>query len=148
MLALYPGSFDPFTKGHLDVAERALAIFGALHIAVVHNPSKRAQHSLEERVSAIQGAIPAASVGVLESGLLVDYAKKVGANVLVKGLRNETDVEAELAQARINRDLSGIETLFLMADPQNVHISSTLVRQVEALGGDVSAYLPKGGNND
>lgn len=148
MLALYPGSFDPFTKGHLDVAERALGIFGELHIAVVHNPSKEAKHSLEERVAAITKVIPAASLGVLESGLLVDYAKKIGAQVLVKGLRNSTDVEAELAQAKINKDLSGIETLFLMADPENVKISSTLVRQVEALGGDVSAYLPKGENND
>jgi pantetheine-phosphate adenylyltransferase len=147
MLALYPGSFDPFTKGHLDVAERALAIFGEVHIAVVHNPAKQAQNSLDERVAAIREAIPVAAVGVLESGLLVDYAKRIGADVLVKGLRNSTDVESELAQAKINKDLSGIETLFLMADPQNVKISSTLVRQVQALGGDVSAYLPEGENN-
>ena len=148
MFALYPGSFDPFTKGHLDVAKRALDIFGALHIAVVHNPAKQAKNSLESRVAAIQEVIPEATVGVLESGLLVNYAKNVGADVLIKGLRNSTDVDSELAQAKINKDLSGLETLFLMADPENVKISSTLVRQVEALGGDVSAYLPKGEKND
>ena len=145
-LAVYPGSFDPFTLGHLDIAKRAAATFDALTIVVVHNPSKTPLMSLQERAEAIRaafGELPKTiCVDVLETGLLADYCNKIGASVIVKGVRSNNDVDYELPMARVNRDLSGVETVMLPASGEYAHISSTLVRQVFELGGDASAYLP------
>lgn len=146
-LAIYPGSFDPFTLGHLDVAHRAAELFGKLQILVVHNPGKSPRFTIHERASMIEAALAEAelenvTVGVLESGLLTDACAKLGAGVIVKGLRNTSDVANELPQAFVNRDLSGIETIYLPAAPETSYISSTLVRQVAELGGDISTYVP------
>jgi pantetheine-phosphate adenylyltransferase len=146
-LAVYPGSFDPFTLGHLDVARRAAALFGQLEILVVHNPQKSGRFEIADRVAIISGAISDAglsdvTVKQLPSGLLSDYCKSVGASVIVKGIRNSSDVASELPQAFVNRDLSGIETVYLPSDPALSHVSSSLVRQVADLGGDISRYVP------
>ena len=146
-LAIYPGSFDPFTLGHLDVAHRAAELFGKLHILVVHNPGKSPRFTIQERAAMIEAALAEAkldnvTVGVLESGLITDACAKLGVGVIVKGLRNTSDVANELPQAFVNRDLSGIETIYLPAAPETSYISSTLVRQVAELGGDISTYVP------
>ena len=148
-IAVVPGSFDPITHGHLDVIRRAATIFDEVHVLVVHNPGKNAMLPIAERVSLIQksldedpsetGNITVASWSV---GLLVDYCTEVGATVLVKGLRSQIDVTYETPMVIMNRSLAGVETVFLLPDPQNAHVSSTLVRQVAALGGDVSQYVP------
>jgi pantetheine-phosphate adenylyltransferase len=146
-LAVYPGSFDPFTLGHLDIAKRAAETFDGLTIVVVHNPSKTAMLSPQERAEAIRaafGELPKnICVDVLETGLLANYCTKIGASVIVKGIRSNNDVDYEFPMARVNRDISGIETLMLPASGEYAHISSTLVRQVFELGGDASAYLPE-----
>ncbi len=146
-LAVYPGSFDPFTLGHLDVARRAAKLFGELQILVVHNPQKTGRFEIADRVVVIDGALAEAglqnvSVRQLPTGLLSDYCKSVGADVIVKGIRSSSDVTSELPQAFVNRDLSGIETVYLPSDPALSHISSSLVRQVAELGGDISSYVP------
>lgn len=147
-LAVYPGSFDPFTLGHLDVARRAAAIFDTVLVAVVHNPSKTPAFSAAERQELIRQVLAEEKltnvhVKLLGQGLLTDFCKLVGGTVIVKGLRNGSDVSSELPQAFVNRDLSGIETLYLPSDPALSFISSTLVRQVAELGGDIENYVPK-----
>jgi len=148
-LAVYPGSFDPITKGHLDIIERSLAIFDRVQVLVVHNPSKQAFFTIDERIEMIVKALGErsidgqVSVASLSEGLLIDYSKKVGADTLIKGFRTGVDIEYELPMARVNRDLSGIETVFLPSDPANTHISSSLVKQVANLGGDISKYVPQ-----
>lgn len=147
-LAVYPGSFDPFTLGHLDVARRAATIFDTVLVAVVHNPSKTPAFSAAERQELIRQVLAEEKltnvhVKLLGQGLLTDFCKLVGGTVIVKGLRNGSDVSSELPQAFVNRDLSGIETLYLPSDPALSFISSTLVRQVAELGGDIENYVPK-----
>ena len=154
-IAVYPGSFDPVTFGHLDIAARAAGLVDELHIVVVHNPAKKPYFSSEERVALIEASFTEAarfgkafptgikiSVDTLDSGLLVDYCHKVGATVLIKGVRNNADLEYELPMARVNRDLAGVETIFLPADPGQGFVSSSLVKQVAELGGSVDTYVP------
>ena len=147
-IAVVPGSFDPVTLGHLDVIERAAGIFDEVHVLVVHNPGKTALLPIAQRVSLIEQAIRDAGIGgniVVTSwsvGLLVDYCTDVGASVLVKGIRSQVDVAYETPMAIVNRDLAGVETVFLLPDPAHAHVSSSLVRQVASLGGDVSPYVP------
>lgn len=147
-IAVVPGSFDPVTRGHLDVIERAAGIFDELHVLVVHNPGKTALLPIAQRVSLIQESIAEAGIAgsILVTswsvGLLVDYCTDVGASVLVKGIRSEVDVAYETPMAIVNRDLAGIETVFLLPSPEHAHVSSSLVRQVAALGGDVAPYVP------
>ncbi|GAA1950176.1 pantetheine-phosphate adenylyltransferase [Agromyces allii] len=147
-IAVVPGSFDPVTKGHLDVIERAAGIFDELHVVVVHNPDKNALLPIAQRVALIERAIVDAGIAgriVVASwsmGLLVDYCSDVGATVLVKGVRSQIDVAYETPMAIVNRHLAGVETVFLLPDPGNAHVSSSLVRQVAALGGDVAPYVP------
>lgn len=145
--AVYPGSFDPFTLGHLDVAKRALSLFDRLEVLVVHNPAKTPSFSPEQRVEQIRQALAEAglqnvTVSSLSSGLLATHCAQLGATAIVKGVRNDSDLQVELPQARVNRDQSGIETAFLPGDPALSHISSSLVRQVADLGGDISKYVP------
>ena len=143
--AIYAGTFDPFTVGHLDIANRAAEQFEQLTIVVVENTQKTSLLSLQARVSAIQATFAndsRVSVQSLEGGLLVDFAKDAGATVLVRGVRSVSDFEYEVPMAHINRELSGLDTLMLAASPAVSHISSSLVRQVFSAGGDVSAYLP------
>ena len=148
-IAVVPGSFDPVTLGHLDVIGRAAGIFDELHVLVVHNPGKTALIPFADRVelikqsiaeSGIRGRITVTSWSV---GLLVDYVAEVGAAVIVKGIRGEADVAYETPMAIVNRNLAGVETIFLLPDPAHAHVSSSLVRQVASLGGDVSPYGPK-----
>jgi pantetheine-phosphate adenylyltransferase len=154
-IAVYPGSFDPVTFGHLDIAARAAALFDELHILVVHNPAKKPYFSSEERVALIESSFSEAArfgkafpvgtkviVDTLDNGLLVDYCHKVGASVLIKGVRNNADLEYELPMARVNRDLAGVETIFMPADPGQGFVSSSLVKQVAELGGSVDNYVP------
>jgi pantetheine-phosphate adenylyltransferase len=147
-LAVYPGSFDPITLGHLDIIERTLEVFEHLEVVVVHNPGKRPFFTVAERVQMVTEALiernlfGRVTVSSLESGLLTDYAKQLGANVMIKGFRTGVDIEYELPMARVNRDLSGIETVFLPSDPANTHISSSLVKQVASLNGDITKYVP------
>jgi pantetheine-phosphate adenylyltransferase len=147
-LAVYPGSFDPLTLGHLDIIERALDVVERLQVVVVHNPGKQPFFTLAERVQMVtdalieRGLLGKVTVDSLESGLLTSYASELGASVLIKGFRTGVDIEYELPMARVNRDLSGIETIFLPSDPANTHISSSLVKQVASLGGDITKYVP------
>ncbi len=148
-IAVVPGSFDPITLGHLDVIDRAAGIFDELHVPVVHNPDKTALLPVAQRVSLIEKSIVDAGlpdnirVTSWSVGLLVDYCTDVGASVLVKGVRSQLDVAYETPMAIVNRNLAGVETIFLLPDPAHAHVSSSLVRQVAGLGGDVSPYVPK-----
>jgi pantetheine-phosphate adenylyltransferase len=145
-IAVYPGSFDPITFGHIDIAARAAKLFDRVHVLVVHNPDKDPRFSAAERVELVKAALADVKgnfdVNSLESGLLVDYCKMVHARALVKGIRTTVDIDYELPMAQVNRDLSGIETILIPADPMHGFISSSLVRQVATLGGDVSKYVP------
>lgn len=148
-IAVVPGSFDPVTHGHLDVIRRAAGIFDEVHVLVVHNPGKDAMLPITERVGLIQkslaeegGAPSNVTVASWSVGLLVDYCTEVGASVLVKGIRSQIDVAYETPMAIMNRSLAGVETVFMLPDPGHAHVSSTLVRQVAALGGDVTPYVP------
>jgi pantetheine-phosphate adenylyltransferase len=147
-IAVVPGSFDPVTLGHLDVIDRAAGLFDELHVLVVHNPGKTALLPIAKRVSLLREAIAEAGlpdnirVESWSVGLLVDYCTDVGASVLVKGIRSQVDVAYETPMAIVNRNLAGVETVFLLPDPAHAHVSSSLVRQVASLGGDISPYVP------
>jgi pantetheine-phosphate adenylyltransferase len=156
-IAVYPGSFDPLTFGHLDIVARSARLFDELHILVVHNPAKTPRFSSEQRIELIEHSLseaarfgtplPSASkvkivIASLDNGLLVDYCRKVGASALVKGVRSNADLEYELPMARVNRDLAGVETIFIPADPAQGFVSSSLVKQVADLGGSVDKYVP------
>ena len=146
-IAVYPGSFDPITFGHIDIATRAAKLFETVHVLVVHNPAKHPKLSLEKRVELVKAVLAEVPgnfvVDSLAQGLLVDYCKGISAQALVKGVRTNVDIDYELPMAQVNRDLSGIETVFLPADPAHGFISSSLVKQVADLGGDVSKYVPE-----
>ena len=146
-IAVYPGSFDPITFGHIDIATRAAKLFETVHVLVVHNPAKHPKLSLEKRVELVKAVLAEVPgnfvVDSLAQGLLVDYCKGISAQALVKGVRTNVDLDYELPMAQVNRDLSGIETVFLPADPAHGFISSSLVKQVADLGGDVSKYVPE-----
>lgn len=147
-IAVVPGSFDPVTLGHLDVIERAARLWDEVHVLVVHNPDKSALLPIAQRVALIERSIEDAGivgrivVASWSVGLLVDYCTDVGANVLVKGIRSQVDVAYETPMAIVNRHLADVETVFLLPNPANAHVSSSLVRQVASLGGDVSPYVP------
>ena len=148
-IAVYPGSFDPITLGHLDIAARAANLFDEVHILVVHNPSKAPRFSSEERVELIRTSLAELkisgpgkiSVDTLDGGLLVNYCKMIGATALVKGFRTSVDLDYELPMAQVNRDLASVETVFIPADPIHGHVSSSLVKQVADLGGEVTKYV-------
>ena len=147
-LAVYPGSFDPITLGHVDIIERCSKIVDELHVLVVHNPEKTPRFSSAKRIELIEESLKEAGVTSskikvteLSSGLLVDYIRKVDAKLLIKGFRNNVDLDYELPMAKVNRDLSGIETIFISADPQYGLVASSLVREVASLGGPVQNYV-------
>lgn len=148
-IAVVPGSFDPVTLGHIDVIKRASKVFDEVHVLIVHNPDKDALLPMSERVHLMEEALKEAGIGsnvIVASysvGLLVDYCTDVGATVLVKGIRSQIDVAYETPMVIMNRSLAGVETVFFLTDPQHAHVSSSLVREVAALGGDVSPYVPK-----
>ncbi|MBF0814807.1 pantetheine-phosphate adenylyltransferase [Microbacterium paludicola] len=147
-IAVVPGSFDPPTLGHLDVIRRAARLYDELHVVVVHNPDKAGMLPAAQRVALLEQSIREDGmpgnviVGSWSVGLLVDYAQEVGAGVLVKGIRSQVDVAYETPMAVVNRHLADIETVFLLPEPSHALVSSSLVRQVAGLGGDVSPYVP------
>lgn len=144
LTALCPGTFDPVTNGHLDIIERAAERFDALVVAVLDNPEKRPLFTVEERVSLLKevtAELPNVEVDSF-SGLLVDYAARRGAEVVVKGLRAVSDFEYEIQMAQMNHRLGGLETLFMTTNPQWSFLSSSLVKQVASLGGDVAGLVP------
>ncbi len=143
--ALFPGSFDPFHDGHLEVVERAARLFDEVVVAVVRNPQKaEPMFALEERVAMLEesvAGIDAARI-VSVSTLVVDVAKDVGASAIIRGLRAVSDFENELQMAQMNRQLSGIDTLFIPTSATRSFIASRLLREVARFGGDVSSMVP------
>ena len=143
--AIFPGSFDPITNGHLDVVRRSMKLFDELIIAVGRSPVKNQLFTPEERVEMIAELItdmPGVSVESFE-GLTVEYAANKEADVILRGLRSLTDVHYEFQLAMTNRAVAGIETVFIMTGEQYGFTSSTLIRQVASLGGDLSNLIPK-----
>jgi pantetheine-phosphate adenylyltransferase len=143
--ALFPGTFDPPTLGHLDVARRAAALFDEVTIGLADHPEKRPLFSVEERL-ALLGALVADLPGVRVeriTGLVVDAARALGATVLVRGVRNSRDFDYEVEMARTNRVLApAIDTVLVVPDGAYAHITSTLVRQISRLGGDTTELVP------
>lgn len=143
-LAVYPGAFDPPTLGHLDIIRRGLTIFDELVVAVTANPGKQPLLEVAEREALLREAtadLGGVSVETYE-GLTVDYAKHRGARVILRGIRTMSDLDYESHLAGTNRALSGIETVFVLAGDATRFITSSLVREVARLGGDVSAMVP------
>lgn len=142
--ALCPGSFDPPTNGHIDVIERCLDVFERVVVGVIHNPSKSPLFSAEERVGILKELLadqPRVEVGSFE-GLLVDYAKSVDARVIVKGLRAVTDFDYEFQMAQMNYELANMDTMFVATSPAYSYLSSSLVKEVARLGGNVDSLVP------
>lgn len=143
--AVYAGSFDPVTLGHLDVVRRASRIFDQIVIAVGENPAKRYALTVEQRLAVMREVV--AGIDNVEvdvfSGLLVHYCKRRGATAIVRGLRAVTDFEFEFQIGLANMDMAPeVETVFLLTDPRHIFISSSLVKEIASNGGDVSRYLP------
>lgn len=145
-IALYPGSFDPVTYGHLDVIARGRRIFDKLVVGVGHNPDKESLFTPEERVAMVRELVAelvnnepsAAPVEVHTfTGLTVDFAHKTGASVLLRGIRNLSDLQYEVQQAVTNREVAGVETAFVVAGQSFAYTSSTLIRQLTAMGSDL-----------
>ena len=144
--AIYPGTFDPITKGHLDVIKRGSKIYDKLIVAVMENKSKNCTFSPAERKELIEKCvkdIPNVKV-VIGSGLTVDYALKQGCNVILRGIRAVSDYESELATATANMNLNNdIETVFLVAKPELSFLSSSIAKEIASFGGDISSYIPR-----
>lgn len=146
-----PGSYDPVTLGHVDVIHRATAVFDQVVVAVVVNHSKHTTFTSAERRDFLLGALDAEdlrtgriTVDVVDDGLLADYCRREHADAIVKGLRSGTDYAYELPMAQMNRELTGIETVFVPGAPGLAYVSSSMIREVALLGGDVSAFVPAG----
>ena len=143
-IAVYPGSFDPPTRGHSDLVQRSLALADTVIVAVARNSTKQPLFSLEERLAMLRAAIgedPRVRFDSFE-GLLVDFAKRVGATLIVRGLRAVSDFEYEFQMAMMNRHLlPGLETVFLVPPEDATYLSSSLVREVARYGGDVSSLV-------
>ena len=143
--AIYPGSFDPITFGHLDIIERSAELFDEIIVAVLNNSQKNALFSNDERVNMIKkltSKYPNVKVDSFE-GLTVDYAKKVDANIIIRGLRAVTDFEYELQIAQVNHvQYSNLETVFLTTSLNYSYLSSTVVREFASHGGDISQFVP------
>lgn len=144
-IAICPGSFDPITLGHLDIIERASELFDKVVVLVMSNSSKHCAFTVDERIELIKKCISNEKIEVdTYSGLLVDYAKEKGAVAIVKGLRAVSDFDYEFQQALINKSLyPKIETVFLNANAENMFLSSSMVKEVCSLDGDISPYVPK-----
>ncbi len=145
-LAIYPGTFDPITNGHLDIIYRAASLFDTVIVAVTTNPAKQPLFSAEERVQMIREAITDLSNVAIESfdGLLMHYATAKKADVIVRGLRAITDFEFEMQMALVNRKLAeNIVTVFLMPNEKYTYLNSTIVKEIARFKGDVSLFVPR-----
>jgi len=143
--ALFPGTFDPLTLGHLDLIRRSLTLFGGVTVLVADHPAKDPLFDVEERIELVRGALEGLEpVEVLATtGLLVDACEELGTNVVVRGVRGPADLEYEVRMANTNGALRPtLETIFLSAAPRHAFLSSTLVRQIASMGGDVSGFVP------
>jgi pantetheine-phosphate adenylyltransferase len=142
--ALYAGSFDPVTLGHVDVIRRGATLFEELVVAVGNNPKKHYLFDRNERLQLLADAVEdCANVRVVHfEGLLVHAAQREGASVLLRGLRAFGDFDLELRNGLANRDMAGIETVFMLADPQHIFVSSSLMKEIASNGGDISRYVP------
>jgi pantetheine-phosphate adenylyltransferase len=144
-VAIYPGSFDPVTYGHIDIIKRGANLFDKLIVAVLLNPAKKPLFSIEERIELLKEVtkdIPNVEVDYFD-GLLVEYAKKVNANVIIKGLRMISDFEYEFQMALVNKKLNpSVETIFLMTSAKYGYLSSSLVKEIAQFGGCLSEFVP------
>lgn len=144
LTALCPGTFDPVTNGHVDILERASRLFDRVVASVVENPAKEPLFSSEERRTMLKASV--ADLDNVEvgsfAGLLVDYARELGADIVVKGLRAVSDFDYELQMAQMNSRLSGVETCFIPTNPAWSFLSSSLVKEVARYGGDVAELVP------
>lgn len=146
-IAIYPGSFDPITDGHLSIIRRAAALFPRLVVVVGYNPNKKTLFDVQERIRFIQEAtsdLPNVTVDSFTGELLVDYARRTGASIVVRGLRNLADYRNEFQQSKMNQHmLPGLETVFLLADADEIFVSSTLVRDtIRAEGQQYKLFVP------
>lgn len=146
MKVIYPGSFDPVTFGHLDIIERCSKKFGHVIVAVLNNSSKKGTFSIEERMELLRETTK--HLGNIEidafSGLLAEYVEKRDCNILIRGLRAVSDFEYEMQMALVNRKLNrDVETLFMVSKGEHVYLSSSIVREIAAYGGNVSCFVPK-----
>jgi pantetheine-phosphate adenylyltransferase len=145
-IAVYPGTFDPVTNGHIDLVERSLRIFGEVIVAVAENPKKAPLFPLEDRIAMLKAVTVNYKNVVIEGfdGLLVDYVRKKSAVAIIRGLRAVSDFEYEMQMALMNRRLdSNIETVFLMPNVEYSFITSTIVKEAASYGGDVSSLAPR-----
>ena len=158
-IGIFTGTFDPFTIGHQNIAERALPMFDKLVIAVAVSKLKHAQEEISQRVEAIRRVFPEECATLVEANdpskgyclevvsyddLTIDLAHRMGAKFLVRGVRSAKDFEYEREQADINKQLGGVETILLFSDPRYASVSSTLVRELRFFGRDVTEFLPRG----
>jgi len=146
-VAVYPGTFDPITNGHVSILQSGLRAFDRIIVAVLHNPNKNALFTVDERIEMIRDALETDSRFEVDTfeGLLVDYVRKKNVNVVLRGLRAVADFEYELQMANMNRHLNDeVETVFIMAKDAYFYVSSNLVKEAARLGGDVSKLVPPG----
>ena len=142
---IYPGTFDPITNGHLDIIERAMTLFDVVTIGVTTNPAKNPLFSVEERMAMIRQVTANFTNVEVDSfgGLLVDYAKRLGACAIIRGLRAISDFEYEFQMALVNRKISdGIVTVFLMPNEKYTYLNSTIVKELATFSGDISRFVP------
>ena len=143
--AIYPGSFDPFTYGHLNIIDRGVKIFDNLVVAVAHNVSKKTIFTLEERLEMLKELFKSRAEVKVDffEGLLVDYAKKLGTNIVLRGMRTVSDFESELQMALANKTLyNDLETVFMVTDSTYSHISSSLIKEIITLNGSAKEMVP------
>lgn len=143
-LVVFPGTFDPVTNGHVDVIRRGAALFDDLVVAVGDNPAKQAMLTRQERVAILMRItedLPNVRVEGYR-GLTVDLARRLGARAILRGVRSSADLQPELQMAQTNRIAAGVETLFIMTSPEHAFTSSSLIKQIASMGGDVSALVP------
>jgi pantetheine-phosphate adenylyltransferase len=150
-VAIYPGTFDPITNGHLDILHRAAAIFDQVYIAVAHNVQKSPLFSTEERIKLIRECTKEylnVKIKMLD-GLVVEFAEKIGASVIIRGLRAVTDFDYEFQMALMNRHINdNIDTMFLMPHEDYTYLSSSTVKEIARFHGDISAFVPLNVRNE
>lgn len=144
-LAIFPGSFDPFTVGHEDVVKRGLSLFESIVIAVGYNANKKDYYPLDDRMQWIRDVFANDARVTVEKyeGLTVDFAKEIGATHILRGIRTSADFEYERAIAQVNKAMSNIDSVFLLTTPEHTPVNSSIVRDILKHGGDASMFLPE-----